>query len=134
MPKVPPQNGALAKGRKVSVLIAEESSIITTHLREQLEAYGSVEIVGEAGTTREALEMFFRFLPKVVVVSICLPGHGGFYVLRCIKRAVPDCHVILSSRWPHPFVNETGRLLGANAVCSMGNRFEEVLNALRLPN
>jgi DNA-binding NarL/FixJ family response regulator len=134
MHKVPSQKGAMPKGRKVSMLIAAESSIRSSSLREQLEAHGSVEIVGEAGTTREALEMFFRFQPKVVVVSICLPGDGGFYVLRCIKRAVPECEVILSSRWPNPFVQETGRLLGATAVCSMGNGFEEVLNALRLSN
>jgi DNA-binding NarL/FixJ family response regulator len=118
------------KARKVSVLVAEESPAIRRALREQLERLAGVEIVGEAGTTREALELFFRLLPKMVVVSICLPSQGGFYALRCIKRAVPDCEVILSSRWPHPFVQETGRLLGANAVCSLGNGFEEVLNAV----
>ena len=116
-------------GRKVTVLLAEESPPVRGSLREHLEALTGVEIVGEAGTTHEALELFFRLRPKVMVVSICLPGHGGFYLLRCIKRAVPDCDVILSSRWPHPFVQETGRLLGASAVCSMGNGFEEVLGA-----
>ena len=130
MPKVPAQNSVLPKGDKVSVLLAQESAIISNSLREQLEAHGSAEIVGEAGTTREALEMFFRFQPKVVVVSICLPGHGGFHVLRCIKRAIPDCDVIMSSRWPHPFVQETSRLLGATAVCSMGSGFEDVLDAI----
>jgi len=36
----------------------------------------------------------------------------------------------MSSRWPHPFVQETSRLLGATAVCSMGSGFEDVLDAI----
>jgi DNA-binding NarL/FixJ family response regulator len=118
------------KSRKVSVLVAEESAARRSGLREALEALDGVEVIGEAGTTHDALAVFFRLQPKAVVVSICLPGHGGFYALRCIKRAVPDCDVILSSRWPHPFVQETGRLLGASTVCSLGNGYEEVLDAV----
>lgn len=115
----------------MTVLLAEESPAIRGSLRERLAALQGVEIVGEAGTTHEALDLFFRHLPKLVVVSICLPGHGGFYALRCIKRAVPDCDVILSSRWPHPFVQETGRLLGATTVCSTTNEFEGVVDAIQ---
>jgi DNA-binding NarL/FixJ family response regulator len=130
MPQLHQHHAGRRKSPRITLLLAEESPALRQSLRERLEAHGAVEVIGEAGTTRQALDLFFLLQPRMVLVSICLPGEGGFHVLRCIKRAVPDCEVILSSRWPHPFVQETGRLLGATAVCAMGNGFEEIIEAL----
>jgi hypothetical protein len=112
MPQLHQHHAGRRKSPRITLLLAEESPALRQSLRERLEAHGAVEVIGEAGTTRQALDLFFLLQP----------------------RAVPDCEVILSSRWPHPFVQETGRLLGATAVCAMGNGFEEIIEALQSRN
>lgn len=110
------------------LLLADESPTTRHKLREELKPLGFIEIVGEACRSQEVLDLFFRLLPTVVVLPVCLPGQGGFDVLRCIKRADPGCAVILTTRWPEPFVEETGRLLGAAAVCSTIGGFSQIRN------
>ena len=107
----------------VRVLIAHDSPNARQELRVGLEPLRAVKIVAEASNSEEAVDLFLRHRPEVVLVSVCMPGKGGFEVLQAIKRAAPGCVVILTTHWPEPFVEETGRLLGATAVCAlMGGR------------
>jgi DNA-binding NarL/FixJ family response regulator len=98
-------------------LLADQSPSLRRQLRTAMEATGSVQVVAEAGQSREALNLFFETRPEVVISSVCLPDQCGFEVLRRVKRAASSCHVILTSRWPDGFVRETGLLLGATGVC-----------------
>lgn len=99
-------------------------------LREQLTQLPFIEIVGQAGTSEQALSIFFHSRPDVVVASILLPEKGGFEILRCIKRADADCAVVLTSHYTNPFVLQTANFLGATAVCSLGNGLTELRSTL----
>jgi DNA-binding NarL/FixJ family response regulator len=105
--------------QKLRLLLANESTAVRGNFRQQVERLAFAEVVAEATRSEEALELFFRLRPSVAVVSVCLPGHGGFDVLRCIKRAAPDCAVFLTTRWPNPCVEQAASLLGASGVCYM---------------
>jgi DNA-binding NarL/FixJ family response regulator len=111
-------------------LLADGHPPIRHGFKEELERLGFVKIVGMVGETQEALDLFFRTRPDVVVSSVCLSGDGGFELLRCVKRAVPGCLVILTTREPSRFVEETGFLLGAAAVCPSSTGFARIAGLL----
>jgi DNA-binding NarL/FixJ family response regulator len=75
-----------------------------------------VEVIGEAGHTHEAMDLFRLHKPEIVVVSVALPSAGGFNVLRYVKQMNPECDVILTLQWRERFVEAVGLLLGATAV------------------
>ena len=102
---------------RVRVLVADDSHVWRQELRAHLERLPTVEIIAETDDCEEAMALFFQHRPHLVLVSVGVPGHGGFEVLRSIKRSVPDCQVILVTRCPDAFVETTGLLLGATAVC-----------------
>jgi len=108
------------------VLLADDSAAARQNLRETLHTLPFIEIVGEAGKGDEALDLFLRIRPDVVVAAVCLPEHGGFHLLRCIKRAVADSVVILTNRGSNPFVEEAASLLGAAGVCPSGDGFVQL--------
>jgi DNA-binding NarL/FixJ family response regulator len=122
---------ALPVSPGLRVLLADESPLALRALRAELQRLDSVKIIGEASQSRETMDLFFRFHPEVVVMSVCLPDLGGFEVLRILKQVAPNCAVILTSRWPNSFVKEAGRILGATAVCQAPDGLEPLSEILQ---
>jgi DNA-binding NarL/FixJ family response regulator len=122
---------ATPKTPKLRVLLADDSPIVRSSLRGELQQANWVEIVAEAGNSQDAITLFFQLRPDAVVLSTCLSSQGGFEVLRCIKRAFADCVTILTSRQPDCYIKEAGRLLGAAAVCCISDRPTQLLKLLR---
>lgn len=120
----------LIEKRKVRVLLAEESPTVLQVIREELQKAIWVEVVAETDNSHEAVALFFQLKPDAAIISTCLKGHGGFEVLRCIRSVFGDCATILTSRQPDPFVAETGRVLGAAAVCCMAHRPTQLVSIL----
>jgi DNA-binding NarL/FixJ family response regulator len=114
----PSRESSSSGGARARVLLASDSPKLSGELLTGLERLSSVEIVGEASTTQEALTLFLEHRPRIVLLSVSLPAEGGFSLLRAIKRAAPGCAVILISYAEEPFVTQAGFLLGATAVCS----------------
>lgn len=112
------------------VLLADENPETRDRIREKLCQLVPVAIVAEAVDSREALDLFFRHRPDVVLVSVSLPKQGGFEVLRCIKGATLGCVVILTINTTNPFVEKAGRLLGATDVCSTNNGLRQIREIL----
>ncbi len=106
---------------RLRVLLAHESPVVRDRCRDELKHLPFVELVGEANSSEQALALFFQAHPAVVVVSILLPEQGGFDVLRCIKGAVAETTVVLTSSSPNPYVRGVATLLGAAGVCAVSD-------------
>jgi DNA-binding NarL/FixJ family response regulator len=117
--------------RKVRLLLAEESPTVRQIIREELQKASWVEVVAEANNSHDAVALFFQLKPDVAIISTCLNGHGGFEVLRCIRSVFGNCATILTSRQPDPFVAETGRVLGAAAVCCVAQLPTQLVSILQ---
>jgi DNA-binding NarL/FixJ family response regulator len=64
-------------------------------LKSLLERHPQFEIVGEAGSAREALEQVSTLRPDVVVMDIRLPGTSGIEACEQIVNQFPDTKVIM---------------------------------------
>jgi response regulator NasT len=72
------------------VLIAEDEALIRMDLREMLAEDGH-EVVGEARTGTEAIELARELVPDVVFMDIKMPGTDGIEAARVIgeERIAP---------------------------------------------
>jgi chemotaxis response regulator CheB len=105
--------------REMRVLVADKSSEVRRMISKVLKLLGGFKIVSEANNGQEALELFSQFRPDVAIIAVALTDINGFEVLASIKRAMPACVVILTSRQQSPAVESAGALLGATSVCSV---------------
>ncbi len=64
-------------------------------LKALLERHPQFEVMGEASTAREALEMVGNYHPDVVVMDIRLPGTSGIEACEEITNRYPETRVIM---------------------------------------
>ncbi len=91
--------GNMQNSRPMRVVIVEDHSLVRKCLSMVLSRRVGVEVVGEAETAVEALEMVSRFQPDVVVTDLVLPDQSGVELSREIRTQNPDTRIlILTSR------------------------------------
>ena len=82
---------------KIPILLIEDHTMVRQGLRRLLETNPDVQIVGEVGNGRAALEAAERLHPAVAIIDISLPGLNGIEVTRQLARAVPETKVLILS-------------------------------------
>jgi two-component system, NarL family, response regulator NreC len=78
----------------IRLLLVDDHQVVRSGLRMLLSTESDVEIVGEAGTAREALEAVKSLRPNVVLMDIGLPDLSGIDAAREIKRTNPEVAVV----------------------------------------
>jgi DNA-binding NarL/FixJ family response regulator len=99
---------------RITVLLADDHMVVREGLRKLLEAESDMEVVGEAATGREAVEMAIRLNPDVVVMDIAMPLLNGLEATRQIRKAMPDAKVLILSAHSDDAYVETVTALGAS--------------------
>jgi len=79
---------------KIRILLVDDHQVVRSGLRMLLSNESDVEIVGEAGTAREALEAVKLLKPDVILMDIGLPDMSGIDATRAIKRTNPEVAVV----------------------------------------
>jgi two-component system response regulator DevR len=80
---------------KQRIFLVDDHEVVRLGLKALLEHNTQFEVVGEAGTARDAIEQVARLLPEVVLMDIRLPGASGIEVCEEITRRFPDIRVIM---------------------------------------
>ena len=83
--------------RPITVILADDHTIVRQGLRSLLEVDGGFEIVGEAETGRDAVTMAKRLRPSVVVMDIAMPVLNGVEATRQIREIDPKIKVLILS-------------------------------------
>ena len=70
----------------MKIAIVEDERLFREVLRKACTTDLGHEVVGEAGTGREALLVVPAAIPDLLILDIHLPDMDGFEVLRCLRR------------------------------------------------
>ncbi len=81
----------------IRVLLVDDHTVVRQGLRRVLENETQIEIVGEVGDGRAAIEAVRRLEPTVAVVDISLPNLNGIEVTRQLAKVSPNTKVLILS-------------------------------------
>jgi two-component system nitrate/nitrite response regulator NarL len=84
------------------VLIADDHAVVRQGIRAVLETAQDVEVVGEAGTGEETLELVEERDPDVLVLDVNMPGTDGLEVTRSLREEGRDCRILILSMHDNP--------------------------------
>jgi two-component system response regulator NreC len=79
---------------KIKVVIADDHAVVREGIKMILGREPDIEIVGEAGNGREALDLVATSKPSVVVMDISMPEMGGIEATKRVKEAWPKVNVL----------------------------------------
>jgi len=84
---------------KITVLLADDHTVVRQGLRALLAAESDIEIVGEAENGRVAVQLAKKLLPNVAVIDIAMPLLNGLEATRQITKTVPQTKVLILSSY-----------------------------------
>ena len=117
--------------RATRVLIALPSDLYRHGMRSALDTH-DVDVVGQAGTGADALELAEELAPDVLVIEASLPDMSGVELTSRVLARLPSCRVLVFSE---PL--DEGTLLdalsaGVSGYVAKGSSVEELLQGIRL--
>jgi DNA-binding NarL/FixJ family response regulator len=77
------------------LLIADDHVLLRTGMRAMLEAEPDLEVIGEAGNGREAVELCQELRPDLVLMDLSMPEMDGIEATRAIKAELPKTGVLV---------------------------------------
>src|SRR5579864_5287538 len=99
---------------RITVLLAEDHHLVREGFRSLLEHESDIEVVGEAATGREAVQLTRKLHPAVVVMDIAMPLLNGLEATRQIRKDFPDTKVLILSAHSDDAYVEQVATLGAS--------------------
>jgi two-component system, NarL family, response regulator DevR len=114
----------------IDVLVVDDSTIVRQRLCGLLREDPRLRVVGQAGSTAEAVQQFEELRPDAVVLDYRLPDGNGLDVLRRIKDAAPWCLVIMLTNLREQALGEICRACGADHYFHKATEFERVVQVL----
>jgi len=79
----------------IRVLIVDDHAVVREGLRAFLELQDRMEVIGEAGDGREAIEEAERLRPDVILMDLVMPRLDGVEAMRGLHEQVPAARVIV---------------------------------------
>ncbi len=80
--------------KKLSIVLADDHTILREGLRALLTADSSFEIVGEARDGREAVRCIEKLGPDLLLMDLSMPRMSGMDAIREIKKRYPETKII----------------------------------------
>ena len=118
-------------GRLARVVVIDDHEFFRDGLVRGLTRSGYLQVVGEAGSGREALELIRRERPDVAVVDYQMPDLDGLDVVHAVVRDGLDTRVLLLSAVDDGAVVFRALEEGARGYLTKDARRGEVVDAVR---
>ena len=116
---------------KTKVLIADDHEVVRDGLKNILVSSGTMAIVGEANDGHEAISLYDKLRPDVVIMDISMPNMNGIEATKKIKDRFPDARIlILTMHDNQEYLNQVIRS-GAHGFVLKNTDKDELLDAVK---
>ena len=89
----------------MKILIVDDHVLLREGLASLLEKHPDFEVIGQAGTVKEAIDQAIRLVPDIVLMDISLPDGTGLEATKAILSEKPEIAIVMLT------VHETDELL-----------------------
>jgi two-component system, NarL family, response regulator NreC len=115
----------------IKIVLVDDHAVVRSGLRLLLEAQEDIEVVGEAGTAKDAIFRARALKPDVILLDVVLPGESGIEVLPELLKESPESKVLFLSMQDDPSYVREAFAAGASGYVLKEAADEEVVSAVR---
>src|SRR5665647_221608 len=118
----------------IKVMIVDDHNLVREGLKAVFSQGDEIEVIGEAGSGEEAIEMVDKVKPDVILMDISMPGMNGIQATKLIRDKHPDAKiVILTMLDQEGYVYEAIKA-GATGYMLKSTSSDELVNAIQTVN
>ena len=112
------------------VLVVDDHEVVREGLVAMLDRRPGFQVVAEAGTVAESLEMAHKFQPDLVVMDVRLPDGSGIEACREIRAELPKARVVMLTSYPDEEAVFSAIVAGASGYLLKQVRARDLVAAL----
>ncbi len=113
------------------VVLVDDHAVVRAGLRRVLDAEPDIEVVGEAGTARDAILETRSAKPEVILLDVVMPGESGIDALPKLLMEAPEAKVLVLSMQDDPRYVREAFAAGAMGYVLKEAADSEVVAAVR---
>lgn len=116
----------------IRVFLVDDHEIVRRGVADLINAERDLEVVGEAGTSRDALGRVAATLPDVAVLDVRLPDGSGIDLCRDIRSAHPGVRCLMLTAYDDDQASYTAVLAGAAGYVLKDIKGHGLVESIRL--
>jgi DNA-binding NarL/FixJ family response regulator len=117
----------------MKIVIADDSDLMRERIRRKLSEVSKAELVGEAETGVNALELIKQHKPGLVILDIRMPDMDGIRVLKKIREMDLEVKTCILTNYPYSQYRKRCFDAGVDYFLSKTDDFDElstIINSL----
>ncbi|HEU6439399.1 MAG TPA: response regulator transcription factor [Terriglobales bacterium] len=118
------------EGRPLRLLVVDDHEVVRQGLVSLLERREHFQVVAEAGTAAEAVEMARKFEPDLIIMDVRLPDGSGIEACREIRAEFPTTKVVILTSYPDEEAVLSAIIAGASGYLLKQIRGRDLVSAL----
>ena len=115
----------------IRVLIVDDLPETRENVRKLLQFESDIEVIGQAGTGEEAVQMAKEHQPDIILMDINMPGIDGIGASQQISESVPSVQIIIMSVQSDPNYLRRAMMAGARDFLTKPFGGDELVAAIR---
>lgn len=116
---------------KTRVFIVDDHPLLRKGLTQLIHQEADLIVCGEAGDSKEAMELVERSNPEVAIIDLILKGADGLELIKNIRALLPKLPILVLSMHEETLYAERVLRAGAKGYLMKAEAPEKVLVALR---
>ncbi len=116
--------------RPLRLLVVDDHEVVREGLVSMLARRPNFQVVAEAGTAADSIELARKFKPDLVIMDVRLPDGSGIEACREIRSEMPETKVVILTSYPDEEAVFSAIIAGASGYLLKQVRGRDLVAAL----
>jgi DNA-binding NarL/FixJ family response regulator len=116
--------------RPLRLLVVDDHEVVREGLVAMLARRPNFQVVAEAGTAGDSIELARKFKPDLVIMDVRLPDGSGIEACREIRAEMPETKVVILTSYPDEEAVFSAIIAGASGYLLKQVRARDLVAAL----
>jgi DNA-binding NarL/FixJ family response regulator len=117
--------------KRKNVLIADDSALVRSMIRQALERETDLAVCGEASNGTDAVSKAKELSPDLIILDVRMPGLNGIEVAGILRYALPQIRIVLVTMYAEDLEKNLTSLFRIDAVVDKADGLTEMTQYVR---